>query len=231
MLKAHFVSLGAAVAVGVSGLAVAFFLHNPDHDSPVAPLLVLLLCVPLSMLLAAVTVGTGVIAIRQGHRPAYYGTFVCAAWMLFWAWAAWPRSFPEQDLVWNPESMSATVSLDDRRNQHLVLEQKRPPGAANYWAWWKIDVPDNWTVNDVALRDGVVRIRIRDGKTYNLSPSNIRKLDRAILRDRPKSDAQLTTIWDRWALEDPVRIEPTRATGAAGEGDDDAGVNEETSVE
>jgi hypothetical protein len=107
-----------------------------------------------------------------------------------------------RQFVWRTESITATILRDEqylRLGQFLNLDQqlRRDEGG---WTNMKIDIPERWTVQAVAAKDGLVTLRLQDGRAYALRRGNVGQLSFEVLDGgEVKSDDELERIWDKYA--------------------------------
>lgn len=106
-----------------------------------------------------------------------------------------------QDFVWRTEVITATIERDDlnlKIGQYLHLKQViRPKELA--WTMMKIDLPERWSVKDLYVGNGRIRLQNYDGSNYELTRHNVGKLSFEILNGGRKSDAELEELWRRFA--------------------------------
>jgi hypothetical protein len=107
----------------------------------------------------------------------------------------------ERQFIWRTEDITANILRDDAHlkiGQFLNLDQKLRPNEGG-WTNMKIDIPEHWSVGDVAVRDGRVLLTLRDGSTFCLHRRNVGRLTFDILDGGNKSDPELQRIWKRYA--------------------------------
>lgn len=107
-----------------------------------------------------------------------------------------------QDFVWRTESITATILRDDeylRVGQFLNLDQQLRDDEEG-WINMKIDIPERWVVQTVLSMDGLVTIRLQDGRVFALKRRNVGQLSFEILDGgEVKADDELERSWDKYA--------------------------------
>ena len=105
--------------------------------------------------------------------------------------------------VWRPSDISADIRKDKgplRLGQYLHLTQRLRKGEAG-WTIMRIDIPERWSVHEVAARDDVARLHFADGRRFALTEDNIGALSFAILNDGVKTDEARGVVWSRYATD------------------------------
>ena len=106
------------------------------------------------------------------------------------------------EFIWRTESITAEVRRDDeflKLGQYLHLEQKLRDNEQG-WTMMKIDLPEHWTVEQITVSNGEVRVWTKGGTNFVLTKDNVTKMDFEIHDGGKKSDGLLETIWRKHAL-------------------------------
>jgi hypothetical protein len=83
-----------------------------------------------------------------------------------------------EEFIWRTKSITAEIRRDDKflkMGQYLHLQQKLRKGEQG-WTMMKIDLPEHWTVEQVSVGDGKVRVRTKGGSVYVLTREMMKKL-------------------------------------------------------
>jgi hypothetical protein len=118
---------------------------------------------------------------------------------LAWAFLRWRRA---RHFIWRVDSISISVEQWDARfriGQYLNLDQQLRPKESG-WTNMKIDIPKSWKVQSFEVSGSQLVISLADGTHYHLNRRNVGRLTFDILDGEKKSDAELETIWRRYAL-------------------------------
>lgn len=112
-----------------------------------------------------------------------------------------PANQDNFEFSWRTDNISASIEREDQLNigQYLNLVNKPAPGEAG-WVNKKINVPEFWTVQNIIVSDGQVRVETEKSGTFVLSRENVGELMYEILDgggDKP--DDVLQEIWVRHA--------------------------------
>ena len=99
--------------------------------------------------------------------------------------------------VWLPGQIKASLARDDeylRMGQYLLLEQELPAGVQG-WTLMRIDLPESWRMETIAVRETAVVLTTEDAGSYELTRRNVAALSSAILHDDTPTDSELEQLW------------------------------------
>ena len=104
--------------------------------------------------------------------------------------------------VWRTDAMTASIRRDDeflKLGQYLYLEQNLSTDEFG-WINMKINIPENWKVQDVEVGDGQVRLETDSSGSFGLTRENVGKLSFEILDGGDEqSNDYLQSIWTKHA--------------------------------
>ncbi|MFO1396508.1 MAG: hypothetical protein U1F48_05535 [Burkholderiales bacterium] len=103
--------------------------------------------------------------------------------------------------VWRVADIAAEVRVDRgplHLGQYLHLAQRLRKGETG-WTEMRIDIPERWSVQEVAIRDDAVNVVLRDGRRFRLDGKNVGALSFEILNDHVATDEALEAVWIRYA--------------------------------
>jgi len=107
----------------------------------------------------------------------------------------------EDEFLWRPESISASVQENDFFGQFLNLDQELHPEEGG-WTNMKICIPQYWQVQALLVDGPNVVLTLFSGATYILNRKNVGDLSFQISDGGPgKSDEILEQIWNRCARD------------------------------
>ena len=104
--------------------------------------------------------------------------------------------------VWRTDVMTARIKRDDeflKIGQHLFLEQNLSPQDAG-WRSMKLNIPETWDVQSIAVGEGKVRLDTAQSGAYQLTRENVGKLSFELLDGgggTPNDHVQ--AVWTRHA--------------------------------
>ncbi len=104
--------------------------------------------------------------------------------------------------IWRTDLMTASIRRDDellKIGQHLYLEQKLAPEDTG-WLDMKLNIPEHWDVQSVAVKEGMVRLDTNSSGAYRLTRENVGELSFELLDGGDdQSNDQLQAVWTRHA--------------------------------
>ncbi|MBU1390216.1 MAG: hypothetical protein KJ856_00265 [Gammaproteobacteria bacterium] len=104
------------------------------------------------------------------------------------------------EVLWKPEAMSYELKQAHRLlgiGLMLELNQILEPSEAG-WKQSRIDVPESWGGAKLEMKQSTLYITVGT-QEYYLNPTNMGELSFAILDGGNKTDAQLLSIWVKYA--------------------------------
>ncbi|GFE79566.1 hypothetical protein GCM10011487_15660 [Steroidobacter agaridevorans] len=108
---------------------------------------------------------------------------------------------PDDQFLWRPESISASIQENDFYGQFLNLDQELRPEEGG-WTNMKISIPQNWNTQSVVMVGGTVVLTLAGGVEYLLSRENVGDLSFKTMDGGPgKSDEIIEQIWNRHARD------------------------------
>ena len=111
-------------------------------------------------------------------------------------------AFAGPESFWRPEKISAKILRDDkylRIGQYLFLSQKLTLKESG-WVEIKLDIPESWHVTSLSWQTGSLKLKTKNHGAYMLSGNNVPQLDFEILKNGASNDAELSKIWEKYAL-------------------------------